>query len=204
VSVTDLGYDEDAWLEWAGGYLDADTAFVVAGGENDDQEWFRHHLIDVRTGTHLGTNGSADRPLPTRSTTQTHLEQALTRLLTGQPLTSDGDLTISSLCREAGVGRDSYYRSPQQFKDSVVAAFANHEAQQPELVALRDEVTALTRARKEADRDHARTVRDLEATIRLYANQIQVLALRNAELEDLNRQRTAVDHTTTALFNSDR
>jgi hypothetical protein len=55
VSVTDLEYDEDAWPEWAGGYLDADTAFVVAGGEGDDEEWFRHHLIDVRTGAHLGT-----------------------------------------------------------------------------------------------------------------------------------------------------
>ncbi|MEU0884333.1 hypothetical protein ABZ345_37560 [Lentzea sp. NPDC005914] len=55
VSVTDLGYDEDAWLEWTGGYLDADTAFVVAGGEDDDEQWFRHHLIDVRTGAHLGT-----------------------------------------------------------------------------------------------------------------------------------------------------
>lgn len=58
VSVTDLGYDEDVWLEWAGGYLDADTAFMVAAGEgfdDDDEEWSRHHLIDVRTGAHLGT-----------------------------------------------------------------------------------------------------------------------------------------------------
>ncbi|MFD4676342.1 hypothetical protein ACFWNN_41935 [Lentzea sp. NPDC058450] len=55
VSLADLGYEEDAWLEWTGGYLDADTAFVVVGGEHDDEEWFRHHLIDVRTGAHLGT-----------------------------------------------------------------------------------------------------------------------------------------------------
>ncbi|MBM7857508.1 hypothetical protein [Lentzea nigeriaca] len=54
VTVTDLGYDENARLEWTGGYLDADTAFVVAGVEGDDEEWFRHHLIDVRTGAHLG------------------------------------------------------------------------------------------------------------------------------------------------------
>ncbi len=25
------------------------------GGEGDDEEWFGHHLIDVRTGAHLGT-----------------------------------------------------------------------------------------------------------------------------------------------------
>ncbi|MGW4958834.1 hypothetical protein ACWEPL_16535 [Nonomuraea sp. NPDC004186] len=63
------------------------------------------------------------------------MEQALTRLLAGQPTGSDGALTISSLCREAGVGRDSYYRSPQQFKDTVAAAFVRCGAQQPELVA---------------------------------------------------------------------
>lgn len=140
----------------------------------------------------------------TRSTTQSRLEQALNRLLAGQPVTSDGDLTISSLCREAGVGRDSYYRSPQQFKDSVVAAFANREAQQPELVALREEVSALKRARKEADRDHARTVRELEATIRFYANQIQVLAVRNAGLEDQHRELTATDDAALELLRGER
>ncbi|MET9229822.1 hypothetical protein [Lentzea sp. NPDC003310] len=55
VSAADLGHDEDTWLEWTGGYLDPDTAFVVAGGEDDGEEWFRHHLVDVRTGAHLGT-----------------------------------------------------------------------------------------------------------------------------------------------------
>jgi transposase-like protein len=120
----------------------------------------------------------------TRAATQTQLEQALTRLLAGQPTSSDGTLTVSSLCREAGVGRDSYYRSPQQFKDTVAAAFTRREAQQPELVALREEIAALKRQRKETDRDHARVVRELESTIRIYANQIQVLALRNAELEN--------------------
>jgi hypothetical protein len=140
----------------------------------------------------------------TRTTTQARLEQALNRLLTGRPATSDGDLTISSLCREAGVGRDSFYRSAQEFKDSVAAAFAKSEAQQPELLALREEVAALKRARKQADRDHAQTVRELEATNRLYANQIQVLALRNAELEDQHRRRAAADNTTVDLFSGDR
>ena len=54
VCATDLGYDEDAWLAWTGGYLDADTAYVVVAGENDDEEWFHHHLVDARTGTHHG------------------------------------------------------------------------------------------------------------------------------------------------------
>ena len=105
------------------------------------------------------------------------VQQALTRLLAGQPTVTDGELTVSNLCREAGVGRDSFYRSPPEFKDAVVAAQANREAQQPELVALREEITALKRERKQTASDHAATVRELEETIRVYANQIQVLAL---------------------------
>lgn len=93
-------------------------------------------------------------------------------------------MTISSLCREAGVGRDSYYRSPQQFKDTVVAAFGRRDAQQPELIALREEIAALKREKKQAVQDHARIVRELENTIRIYSNQIRVLALHKAELED--------------------
>jgi len=129
----------------------------------------------------------------TRAATQARLEQALTRLLAGQPTTSDGTLTISSLCREAGVGRDSYYRSPQQFKDTVAAAFARRETQQPELLALREENAALKREKKQIVQDNARVVRELENTIRIYANQIQVLALGKAELEDRLRQLS--DHT---------
>ncbi|WP_394618621.1 hypothetical protein JNUCC0626_05835 [Lentzea sp. JNUCC 0626] len=54
VSVVDLGFERDAaWLAFTGGYLDADTAFAATTDE--DEEQVRHHLIDVHTGTHLGT-----------------------------------------------------------------------------------------------------------------------------------------------------
>jgi hypothetical protein len=65
----------------------------------------------------------------------------------------------------------------------VVAAFARREAQQPELVALREENAMLKREKKQTAQENARVVRELENTIRTYANQIQGLALRNAELE---------------------
>ncbi|MFL6126000.1 hypothetical protein [Actinophytocola sp.] len=68
-------------------------------------------------------------------------------------------MTISSLCREAGVGRDSYYRSPQQFKDTAAAAFARREAQQPELVTLREELATLKREKKQTAQDNAHAVR---------------------------------------------
>ncbi|MCY0931664.1 hypothetical protein OTB20_36890 [Streptomyces sp. H27-H1] len=49
-------YDpEDTFMEWSGGYLTPDTAVVTFGGETEDgEEWFRHHLIDMRTGTFSG------------------------------------------------------------------------------------------------------------------------------------------------------
>lgn len=124
----------------------------------------------------------------TRPATQARLEQALTRLLAVQPTATDGELTVSNLCREAGVGRDSFYRSPQAFKDAVAAAQANRDAHQPELIALREEITILKRERKQTASQHAATVRELEETIRIYANRIQILALRNAELEEQSRQ----------------
>ncbi|MBC2904279.1 hypothetical protein [Streptomyces cupreus] len=54
--VEAFGYDpEETFLEWSGGYLTPDTAVVTLGGESqDEEEWFRYHLIDVRTGTPSG------------------------------------------------------------------------------------------------------------------------------------------------------
>lgn len=46
---------EESFVEWSGGYLTEDTAVVVLGGESEDEkEWFRYHLVDVRTGTLSG------------------------------------------------------------------------------------------------------------------------------------------------------
>ncbi|PWK63135.1 hypothetical protein BCL76_12379 [Streptomyces sp. CG 926] len=54
--VDAFGYDpDDTFLEWSGGYLTPDTAVVTLGGEREDEEeWFRHHLVDVRTGVPCG------------------------------------------------------------------------------------------------------------------------------------------------------
>lgn len=54
--VDAFGYDaEDTFVEWSGGYLTPDTAIVtVGGGDQDEEEWFRHYLIDVCTGTVAG------------------------------------------------------------------------------------------------------------------------------------------------------
>lgn len=50
--VEAFGYDpEDACIEWSGGYLTPDTAVVTLAGETEDgEDWFRCHVVDVRTG----------------------------------------------------------------------------------------------------------------------------------------------------------
>ncbi|GHA81263.1 hypothetical protein ACIQRS_24070 [Streptomyces termitum] len=53
--VEALGHDpEETWVEWSGGYLTPDLAIVTVGregqGEREGDEWFRCHLVDVRTG----------------------------------------------------------------------------------------------------------------------------------------------------------
>lgn len=62
VPVESFGYDTgEAYVEWSGGYLDTDTAVVVIGGETDDEEWYRHHLVDVGTGQVHGTLDTQSR-----------------------------------------------------------------------------------------------------------------------------------------------
>lgn len=122
----------------------------------------------------------------TRASTLARLDEAITRLLAGQPTCTDGELTVSNLCAEAGVGRDSYYRSPE-IVEKFAAAKANAEARKPEVVALREEVAALRRQMRENAAAAAELRRELEDTIKSYANQIQILALRNTELTEQNR-----------------
>ncbi|MCR8574285.1 MULTISPECIES: hypothetical protein [unclassified Streptomyces] len=123
----------------------------------------------------------------TRTSTQNRLDQALTRLLAGQPTITDGAINVSNLCREAGVGRDSFYRSPQEFKDRFTSAQANHSDNQPEIVRLRDELRKLKREHADERRKQAEAIRDLEETNKTYANHIQALTLANAELADENQ-----------------
>jgi hypothetical protein len=54
--VEAFGHDpEEAFVEWSGGYLTADLAIVTLGGQDqDEEEWFRYHLVDVRRGTISG------------------------------------------------------------------------------------------------------------------------------------------------------
>lgn len=132
----------------------------------------------------------------TRAATSERLDQALTRLLAGKPSVTDGELTVSNLCREAGVGRDSYYRTP-----AVVVRFtaARTAAETPgtELAQLRDRAAALAREVKDGKRGYAAQISKLEDQVKAYAGQIQVLALANQELKEENqRLRSRIERTT--------
>ncbi|MCU1423597.1 MAG: hypothetical protein JWN36_3248 [Microbacteriaceae bacterium] len=47
-----LGYEPlDAFIEYAGGYVDDSTAVVTVAGETEDEEeWFHRYLVDPHTG----------------------------------------------------------------------------------------------------------------------------------------------------------
>jgi DNA anti-recombination protein RmuC len=111
---------------------------------------------------------------------------AFGRLAQGQAAVTDGALTVTNLCAEAGVSRASYYRSP--VAASVKELLASPSTHRPEVDRLRDEVRQLRKDGKELRRRHAEQVRELKATIAAYANQIQVLALASANLQTDNQR----------------
>ncbi|MFD6469651.1 hypothetical protein [Streptomyces goshikiensis] len=112
------------------------------------------------------------------------LMQAFERLMHGLSEATDGSLTVVNICGEAGVSRASYYRSPvAQVVKEILAA---PDIRRPEVEELRSEITRLRKVERKLRQDHAADVRDLRSTGAAYANQIQVLALRNAELEAEN------------------
>jgi septal ring factor EnvC (AmiA/AmiB activator) len=108
------------------------------------------------------------------------------RLMLGRPEITDGTLTVTNICTESGVSRASYYRSP------VAAAIKEilhaPQARRPELDELYQQVKRLKKTERDLRREHATEIRELTATIKTYANQIQALTLANAELHDGNHE----------------
>ncbi|WP_406358479.1 hypothetical protein [Streptomyces sp. NBC_00658] len=112
------------------------------------------------------------------------LMEAFERLMYGLPEITDGKITVVNLCTEAGVSRASYYRSP--VAQAVKGILEAPQTRRPEPEELRAEVSRLKKAERELRSEHAAEVRELKDTVDTYANQIQVLTLRNAELETQN------------------
>ena len=118
------------------------------------------------------------------------IQAAYDALTAGRPGSSDGQLTVSNICLEAGISRASFYRSP-------LAATIRRDladpgtTKRPEADQLRAKVRELTTADKQLRSKHAADIRDLRATVRTYANHIQILTLHLSQLQDDNQRLTA-------------
>ena len=106
---------------------------------------------------------------------------AFERLMLGQPQLTDGQTSVTNICVEAGVSRASYYRSPAAA--AIKEILAAPEVQRPEVEELRAQITQLKQAHRTASAERAAEIRDYRSTVTAYANQIQILTLRNTELE---------------------
>lgn len=111
--------------------------------------------------------------------------RAFEQLMLGRPEITDGRTSAVNICAEAGVSRASYYRSP--VAAVIKGILSSPEARRPEPDELRQEIARLKQSERELRREKAEEIRELRATVAAYANQIQVLALRNAELESDTR-----------------
>lgn len=114
--------------------------------------------------------------------------RAFEQLMLGRPEITDGRTSAVNISAEAGVSRASYYRSP--VAAVIKGILSTPEAKRPESDELRQEIARLKQSEHELRRAKGAEIRELRATVGAYANQIQVLALRNAELEaDAHRLR---------------
>jgi len=118
------------------------------------------------------------------------IQAAYDALTAGRPGISDGQLTVSNICLEAGISRASFYRSP--LAGTIRRDLADPgSTNRPDTEQLRAKVRELTAADKQLRSKHAAEIRDLRATVRTYANQIQILTLHVSQLEDDNQRLTA-------------
>lgn len=125
------------------------------------------------------------------------IKQAFERLMLGHAEITDGTLTISNICAEAGVSRASYYRSP--LAAEIKQVLDAPQTKRPEVEQLREDVRHLKSTERRLRSEHATETRQLRDNLKTYANQIQALALHAAHLENDNqrlRRHLADDNTT--------
>ena len=106
------------------------------------------------------------------------IRDAMARLLEGQPLRSDGKLTVKSLAEEAGVKRWLLTHKHTDLQDEFRARIATRDALPPAQQALVDENTEL-RARNADLSEQLAAARDEAHQL---ARIVQVLTLENEQL----------------------
>lgn len=129
--------------------------------------------------------------------TDRKITEAFERLLLGRPEITNGAVTVSNICAEAGISRASYYRSPQAAE--IKRRLDAPQTPRPEIENLREQVKQLKKTERGLRSEHAGQIRELKHTVKTYANQIQALALRAAQLEDDNQRLEGVGGNVTSL-----
>jgi hypothetical protein len=116
------------------------------------------------------------------------LEDAMRRLLDGQPQRTDGALTVANLAREAGVSRATANRATE-----ILARFRSHtstQAGQDDVPAtLRERIRHLETEVRELRSRERQEITDLRATVHTLAQHVQALTLENETL-----RATQADH----------
>ena len=108
------------------------------------------------------------------------IRDAIARLLDGDPIRSDGKLTVKSLAAEAGLKRWYLTHKHTDLRDEFYDRVRVQGTTPAAMTKLHKEIAALKEARK---RDRA-ALRDAIAQKKIYARETQVLALENAQLKD--------------------
>ena len=106
------------------------------------------------------------------------IRDAMDRLIAGEPIRSDGKLTIKTLAVEAGLKRWYLTHRHTDLKDEFYDRVRVQDATPATMAALHAEIAELKEARKR-DRE---ALRDAVARAEIHAREVQVLALENAQL----------------------
>ncbi|MFD3622832.1 hypothetical protein ACFWWT_48580 [Streptomyces sp. NPDC058676] len=130
--------------------------------------------------------------VPVRPGADQALVHAFERIVTGNPEHTNGALTVTTLCTEAGISRATYYRSP--LAKIITGLLQTPDAPRPQSDTLAAHIARLKKANRALRSQHAVEQREARATIAAYANHIQALTLRNAELEAENTTLREVTH----------
>ena len=108
------------------------------------------------------------------------IRDAMARLLDGDPIRSDGKLTVKSLAAEAGLKRWYLTHKHTDLRDEFYDRVRVQGTTPAAMTPLYEEIAALKEAHK---RDRA-ALRDAVAQKEIYARETQVLALENAQLKE--------------------
>ena len=119
------------------------------------------------------------------------IRDAMTRLLDGDPIRSDGKLTVKSLAAEAGLKRWYLTHRHTDLRDEFYDRVRDHHTTPAAMTTLYEEIAALKETHK---RDRA-ALRDAVAQKEIHARVTQVLALENAELKEQATGRAPVRAT---------